>query len=203
LKIRRIYTSSYPPYLNKSSPSDELLGWTPEELTEASTLLCWRHGAAFRLMTCIDRLDEFKGVSHTSTPLVPRIKTFVQRYKIKLCVFSRPWNVFSEAFNSHKHLMMDKLTRYDITHYVRTEFDRSSAFNGLKPLYPDETERLVKDIVDRANGVFLWVSLVVSAMLSLLLDGSSIWELTAALSALPDDLKRLYTTLWDSLPIER
>jgi len=50
--------------------------------------------------------------------------------------------------------------------------------------------------VDRAGGVFLWVSLVTKVLLESLTDGATLTDLEQLLDSLPEDLSRLHTSLW-------
>lgn len=68
----------------------------------------------FRLF--VDGLDEFHG-DHLE--LVRMLKQISQSKRFKICVSSRPWNVFEDELgqDESKRLYMHQLTRLDIQHY--------------------------------------------------------------------------------------
>jgi hypothetical protein len=177
--------------------------WTKDELVECFDLLCARHGKDLRLMVFLDGLDEFEEADAKPSPIVKWVKALVDKHKVKICVSSRPWNLFSDAFQKYKHFAMQDLTRRDITQYVQAKFEENAVFQDFQPLYEAETAELLVEIVNKANGVFLWVNLVVDALLSYLDDGATVSNLQEKLNEIPDDLKKLYTALWKSLPPER
>ncbi|KAI8936526.1 hypothetical protein NX059_006930 [Plenodomus lindquistii] len=64
---------------------------------------------------------------------------------------------------------------------------------------PDNAKSLVKNLADKAEGVFLWVSLVVQSLLEGFSNADRMSDLAARLEALPRGLKQLYQKLCDTL----
>jgi hypothetical protein len=62
----------------------------------------------------------------------------------------------------------------------------------LTLIKPDDTPKLVEEIVTSANGFFLWVKLVVASLLSDLGNHDQVSDLRARLRVLPKDLEDLY-----------
>jgi len=174
--------------------------WTWRELTESFERLCSYHGKEFQLALFIDGLDEFDGAEQFPEVLVGWIKGVVQRHSIKVCVSSRPWNTFSDAFRNDRSLAMQALTKRDIRRFVHAQFDDNPAFAELKEVYAAEADELLRDIVDKAEGVFLWVSLVSRSLLSTLTDTPSIQHLQKVLDETPSDIMGLYDSIWRSIP---
>jgi hypothetical protein len=174
--------------------------WTWRELTESFERLCSYHGKEFQLALFIDGLDEFDGAERFPEVLVGWIKGAVQRHSIKVCVSSRPWNTFSDAFRNDRSLAMQALTKRDIRRFVHAQFDDNPAFVELKEVYAAEADELLGDIVDKAEGVFLWVSLVSRSLLSTLTDTPSIQHLQKVLAETPSDIMGLYDSIWRSIP---
>ncbi|KAF7558259.1 hypothetical protein G7Z17_g179 [Cylindrodendrum hubeiense] len=177
--------------------------WKWPELKESFEALCSYHGKDFQLVFFIDGLDEFGEEGDSPSVLVDWIKDVVMRYHIKVCVSSRPWNVFSDAFRKDSSLTMQSLTFRDIEHFVQTEFENSVAFQDLSEVFPVEASLLLKEIVDRAEGVFLWVHLVVQALLSTIIDMPSLPHLKEKLAEIPSDIKGLYKNIWRSIPPDK
>jgi hypothetical protein len=77
---------------------------------------------------------------------------------------------------------------------------------SLSDEQPTEASKLVTEIVTKADGVFLWVKLVVRSLLEGIGNGDSISELGTRLQELPSDLAKLYahmlTTVKERYQIE-
>jgi len=105
----------------------------------------------------IDGLDEFFGDKRLADALVSLADTG----RTKICASSRPWNTFEDAFVASKqrgsYLELHHHTRPDIAKVVEGEL-------GAKLIKINRTgakwNSLVQDVIDRAEGVFLWVTLV-------------------------------------------
>ncbi|KAK4443848.1 hypothetical protein QBC34DRAFT_443079 [Podospora aff. communis PSN243] len=114
-------------------------------------------------------------------------------------ICSRPWNVFLDAYARTPSLKLENLTRNDIVQFVRSNFESHSGFLDLSAVSPAEAEQLTKSVVDKAAGVFLWVSIVVQLLLAGLTEGDSISDLQAVLDQLQGDLENLYEGIWSSV----
>ncbi|KAL0260205.1 hypothetical protein SLS55_003889 [Diplodia seriata] len=175
-------------------------GWSRSELEERFDTFSSLNGKEFRLALVVDGLDEFEG-DHKA--LIQWAKDHIACRGIKLCVSSRPWNLFSDMFVQAHSLTMQDLSRRDIEHFVTTEFNNCPTFQNLKRLFQDESNRLLSGIVSKAEGVFLWAILVVRYLLETLTDNPSLPHTQAQLAAIPTDIMGLYTFIWRSIPPER
>jgi hypothetical protein len=68
--------------------------------------------------------------------------------------------------------------------------------------YPDGVPQLTAEVVERAEGVFLWVRLVVRDLIQSLENGDNLEELRARLMALPSDLRHLYKRMFEKMSVE-
>ncbi|KAI8624657.1 hypothetical protein F5Y19DRAFT_490763 [Xylariaceae sp. FL1651] len=152
-------------------------------------------GVSFKIALIIDGLDEFDD-DQDHTWLVELIQEAVTYRNVKICASSRPWNVFRDAFSSSPMLQLEKLTQNDIEHYVHGQFQGSPGFAEQQLLYPLQTEKLLSNIVQRAQGVFLWVSVVVRSLKISLQEGDKLSDAQATLDNLPEDLGRLFLAIW-------
>ncbi|KAK5658053.1 hypothetical protein OQA88_2609 [Cercophora sp. LCS_1] len=177
--------------------------WTWQELKESFQALCSYHGKKFQLALFVDGLDEFEEAERLPDILINWIKDTTTRYNIKFCVSSRPWPVFSDAFRRNCSLTMQSLTGRDIEDFVRAEFDSSPAFQDVRAVFPSDANLVVEEIIEKAEGVFLWVSLVVRSLLSTLIDTPSLHYLRELLTEIPSDIMGLYTSIWRSIPVEK
>ncbi|KAL7974279.1 hypothetical protein HDV63DRAFT_399862 [Trichoderma sp. SZMC 28014] len=64
---------------------------------------------------------------------------------------------------------------------------------------PNEANRLMKGIAEKAKAVFLWVSVVVHLLREGLTEGDSLRHLQNMLDALPSDISDLYKSMWKGI----
>jgi hypothetical protein len=74
--------------------------------------------------------------------------------------------VFQDTFRRCPSLLLQDLTKADIERYVTEKFDRNNAFKILMEREPELAAILIKKVVENADGVFLWVRLVVISLLT-------------------------------------
>jgi hypothetical protein len=172
--------------------ADELPDWDWEELVDCFKALVSQAENGYRIALFIDGLDEFDG-DHTK--LVETVKDLSQWKGVKICVSSRPWNVFTDAFRQSPSLLVQDLTKNDIQRYVRGHLEAQPGFGELQAMDPDNAEKLMQDIVSRADGVFLWVAVVVRKLSACLTDGDKLSDLFATLHKLPRDLENLFEAI--------
>lgn len=170
--------------------------WTWTELMESFSILQGMVGKSFNLALFIDGLDEFNGV-HES--LVEFVKIFDLRRGVKICVSSRPENIFLDAFAASPSLRIETLTENDIQTFANGQLGQTQALKDLGQLHPAEAELLVDSVITKAQGVFLWVSVVVRALREGLTEGDKLSDLQAILEGLPSDLDGLYTSIWERI----
>lgn len=151
-----------------------------------------------RFFFLIDGLDEFEGEPNRLIQFV----TGVARSHVKLCVASRPWLEFEDAFKQRPSLLLQDLTGEDIDSYVTSHFEHNEHFATLQVSSPQAASALLQSIVIKASGVFLWVHLVVQSLLIGFQKSDSFFHLQARLDALPGDLEALFDNLLGSLEAE-
>ncbi|KAI9149984.1 hypothetical protein HJFPF1_09731 [Paramyrothecium foliicola] len=147
----------------------------------------------------IDGLDEFEGTDDQQEQLLHFLLTLAKYPNVKLCVSSRPLNIFKDAFDGMPQLRVQDLTRDDIAHYINTQFSGNARFNQLQRQDPGFAGVLASTIISKADGVFLWVKLVVRELLKSARDGDDLEELFSQLESLPNDLGIYFQTLMDSI----
>jgi hypothetical protein len=144
-----------------------------------------------------DGLDEFDGdhsdMSHFLRSLASN--------DIKLVVSSRPVNACLDAFGNSPSLQLQDLTRNDMKRFIEGELSSYKEMTALKAEFLAKASQLDVTILHKAEGVFLWVVIVVRLLIRGIQDGSDIDELYATLDSLPTDLARLYRRMFDSLPL--
>ena len=170
--------------------------WSEPELQRAFRLLAREQAPEAKFCFFIDGLDEFDG-DHTN--LIRLIKDISPSSNIKLCVSSRPWVLFEDAFKHKPSLMLQDLTYPDIKHFIDSAFNNNSEFVELQKRESGYASELLKDIAQKSSGVFLWVNLVVHSLLAGLVNGDRVSDLQRRLDFLPPDLEDLYEKMLNSL----
>jgi len=164
--------------------------WTLSHLKSAFRLLvqkCQNRG--IKLCFFIDGLDEYGG---DLDDIAEYFLEFANEPGIKMCLSSRPLVVFEDAFADYPGLKLQNLTHIDISSYVEDKLESHRHMARLSHSHPDEAAQLVREIVTKASGVFLWVKLVVKSLLQGLRDQNRISDLERRLRHLPADLEALY-----------
>ncbi len=172
----------------------DLRPWTWSELAVAFKRVISDESRKF--LVFIDGLDEFDG---DCTELANFVLEHSQRSNVKMCVASRPWLVFEDAFQRLPSLRLEDLTARDIHLFVSEKLRGSTMFANLQELQPQEAEHLISEVTGKSSGVFLWVRLVVVSLLEGLRDGDSIKDLQDRLYLLPLDLEELFSKILDRL----
>lgn len=137
----------------------------------------------------IDGLDEFDG-DHLQLAL--NVSKWSGYPHFRVCVSSRPWNVFSTAFKHNvTTFRLEDLTQGDISHYVAQNLQVARRLvSGLDPTPKEDTtiDELASTVVTKAAGVFLWVFLVAKSLTEGIIEGDSITRLHKRVEKLPSDL---------------
>jgi hypothetical protein len=171
----------------------ELPSWHDWEIEESFETLLMKCGTSARLALFIDGLDEFDSPPLKVLELIQKINS---RDGIKICVASRQWTEFNDAFHESPCLRMQDLTATDMAHFVDAKLEGNRGFLELKRIFPTEATQLVTDVVAKAEGVFLWVSIVVRSLLAALTEGDGLSDLRTIVDQLPSDIALLYDAIW-------
>jgi len=176
------------------SPSDAV--WSDQELHRAFEKLKTQTSIGAKFYFHVDGLDEYEG---DPSDVIDIIEDLSLSPHFKFCVSSRPWNEFEYAFGQKgsQLLRLHELTREDIelftwdtllSYRVYTENSNKDLLAGL-----------VLEIVDRAQGVFLWVRLVLQNLRVSLVNQDSAEILLERLKTLPIGLKKLFKHILNSV----
>lgn len=140
----------------------------------------------------IDGLDEYDG---SEWEIINVLKNLAQSPNVKICVSSRPWPAFEKELSHPEHMfMLQDFTRKDMEVYVDGMLANNSTFRNLAQR-DDRCHHLVVEIAERANGVWLWVFLVVRDLLRDINTGETYSTLEARLKSLPQELNQYFTRI--------
>lgn len=175
--------------------------WTRKELASSLKNIMERGQLRSRFCFFIDGLDEYAdetaGEHHE---LINYLDLLAQSTQVKLCVSSRPWTVFVDRYAGREELtlLLQDLTSQDMYKYVEGMLGEDERFRRLKTREPEALD-LVSRIRDRAEGVFLWVYLVVRSLLRGLSEHDDTVELERRLSEIPTDLTEYFRKIFDNI----
>ena len=175
----------------------EIEFWTESELREAIGLLKGAIKMNARFCFFIDGLDEYDG---HSDDIIDVLQSLCSLSDVKLCVSSRSWNEFIDAFghDSDSQLALEDLTREDIRIYVKQILEKSPRFMTLEK-NDLRSQDLVREVVDKARGVFLWVVLVTRSLLNGVRNGDRIRDLQRRLREFPETLEKYFNHIYFSI----
>jgi hypothetical protein len=158
-------------------------GWTITSLLAA--LRCSL--AAFhedRVFLMVDGLDEYR--DQQDVGLLELMLDCQHMSHVKTCLTSRPETAILAKLKDHPSLRLQDLNAQDIEAFVRGK---------LTPLCKSVTEKLMRDVIGRADGVFLWAALVTKSMESGALAGDDSQTLQVRLESTPVVLDALFEQL--------
>jgi hypothetical protein len=171
--------------------------WTMSELRSAMRAVSAYQKIARKFCFFIDGLDEYQG-DHID--FCEDLRALFESPNIKLCVSSRPWNVFEDTFgeNSRQKLYIHELTKNDMLKYTRHRLQQHRRWKALAAR-SDMTEFLIRSIVDKAKGVFLWVFIVTKLLREGLTNHDSFSDLRRRLESFPSDLEPFFKQMIQSV----
>ncbi|KIM99764.1 hypothetical protein OIDMADRAFT_200936, partial [Oidiodendron maius Zn] len=190
LKQRKTLFTHVQPIFTGLKLQDE---WTMQGLEDALKSIESNITIETNLCIFVDALDE----NHEDHKLLLgtlnmlRDLTSNKLLRLRLCIAGRPENVFKDAFRSCPGFSIQNYTALDIEKYTKgrllNETKSEMTTQGKVGL-----QELITEIVKRAEGVFLWVRLVVDEMVEGLCEGDTLNELKDLLSTIPSELEALY-----------
>ena len=175
--------------------------WGHEELIWVYQFIVEKKTAS-KFCFFIDGLDEYKAEgARDHQDLIRTIRLLASSPNIKLCVSSRPWVVFSDAFGSDDQwvLKLEDLTKTDIHQYVFDKLNEHDQYKKLSSSISGYSE-LIGEVVRKAQGVFLWVFLVVRDLLEGLTYNDTPRTMRLRLDQFPADLESYFEHMIASIP---
>ncbi|KAI5360739.1 hypothetical protein Slin15195_G086550 [Septoria linicola] len=134
-----------------------------------------------------DGLDEYV---EDHDDLVEMLEGFNRTDKVKMCVSSREWAIFQDAYGGREESMrlrLQDVNQADIDAYVRGRLEESPKFKSLIRTDP-EAPMLLWEIRRRAEGVFLWIYLATENLRKGLGKRDTILTLRRRLDTMPAEL---------------
>ena len=144
-----------------------------------------------RVFLLIDGLDECCP-QQKHDDLMAALLDIVRPSSIKACLSSRPWREFAARLDRSPSLCLEKITRLDMVTYVSNRIHQATQ---ERTMLAKVVRKLVCLVVGRADGVFLWVELVVRAVIVELRKGRGMSRVLSIVEGLPSELDDYFTRL--------
>ncbi|QYS92888.1 NACHT domain-containing protein [Trichoderma simmonsii] len=171
---------------------------TMSELRDGFRNLLSATGDGLKLALLIDGLDEFdEDQRENHHDLVRLLRETNAETGVKICVSSRPWNVFRDEYRENPMLQLENLTREDIQSFVYGQLQLSPGYRDFANINQRAIHKIVTDIVDKSQGVFLWVSVISGMLEDALQEGTTISDLQATVDNLPKEVDELFCYIWN------
>ena len=171
-----------------NASEDELAMPSPTELQHAFEILTGLQ-TSHRFCFIIDGLDEYEGDYRIG---IKSPELLASNPHIKVVVSSRPIPECFQAFSRHPQLHMHDLNDNDILAYVQATVGDLPQMKDLRELSCGSSDVLLRGIVEKASGVFLWVVLACRSLAEGLGKGDGLSDLLERLDELPPELEQMF-----------
>ena len=143
----------------------------------------------------LDEIDRDEGLFF----LVNVIERLRSRTSAKFCISSRPEIPLQDAFSKYPKLRLQDLTKSDISLFVANSLHENFHWWDENVNDGDKRHKIIGEVVESADGVFLWVHLVLKSVR----DGSvyidTYEQILGRIRELPKTLEGLYKQAWERL----
>ena len=165
---------------------------TMEALTSAMHAILETDDMSTNFFFAIDGLDEYDRDSIGKTELAQLFLDMTRSMRVKLLVSSRPEAAFESVFRQCPSIRLENLTKPDIVSYVKSRLWTSPSVKRISNSERFGVDDIEKFIVGHANGVFLWVALVLNVVLDGLNNYEDLWSIRDRIQSLPPELDALF-----------
>ena len=150
-----------------------------------------------RLCLLIDAIDECNAPIRQLLQLFEELIQVSQErgFPISICVSGRPVHTLTAWLGHYAQLTLEDHTSDDIATFVLA---KTSCLSSAKDAYI--YREFQQDIMEKSNGVFLWVVLVVEELLDGWEASESIAGLRTKLAAIPEDLDEFFGRMLRRIP---
>lgn len=174
--------------------SGTFLSWTDKNLF--TSIQCTLRELHESLLVFIDGLDECDSYDARFDPT----RLFTNRSADRLCISSRPEQRFLLKFEGVPYIRMQDVNRYDIEKVVNddllcNEDVRTMILRDTSKSLDRDLAKLVSRIQDKAEGVFLWVHLVIRRLVNGIVNCDTIQQLNRRVEGFPSELGDLYRSM--------
>ncbi|KAF4953660.1 hypothetical protein FSARC_12345 [Fusarium sarcochroum] len=173
--------------------------WSLTELSIALRNLAKSDELTAAVCIFVDGMDEFDG---DMLDLCEILEAFSQSHRMKLCLSSRPWNVFKDCFGSEpaKLIYLHELTHGDIRQFAQDQLQSHPRWlTSTSETSMVAKHGLIEEVATRAEGVFLWAFLVTRSLREGLSNDDTIKDMQKRLESLPRSLEDLFRHILETV----
>lgn len=178
----------------KRSPGDWSLDGLKGMLEFALNLI----NSTSNICIFLDGIDEFDQDEDVQQ-LLDFIEVLMRLPCIKFCVSSRPEANIERYLSQYDKLRLQDLTREDMRIHVKDTLDRETARYLPYSIKAENVEEFEMLIVEKADGVFLWVNFALRNLLNGMRNEENFEMLKEKLEKIPRGMTRLYHHMWHRL----
>ncbi|WDK15560.1 hypothetical protein CGRA01v4_06841 [Colletotrichum graminicola] len=191
---KALLSAFIPVYRRKCAAHEGRRKWQEEELRAFfKSAYSGEYPGIKNAVGVIDALDEVRSESYdeayrVAQDFVSFFKDLTEKGKLKVCLSSRHFPNFQVA--DCDQIVVEDFNKDDIVRFVNGKFPN--------PQNPARANRLAERVAEQANGVFIWVTVVVGRLKSGLDNGMTDPGLERVLEELPSELEKLFEGVLDS-----
>jgi hypothetical protein len=163
--------------------------WDIKDLKEIFKRIATQTVDSTRFCFFIDGLDEYDGVEED---VVTMLKFLSSSCNIKICASSRPRSMFEEFFHDKSRiLVIHDFTKEDMKTSIKHQLVTNEKFQRLEGSNT-VSEKVAEHISNQAQGVWLWVFLVMRDLLQAVNRNEDLYMLLKIIDQFPPDLKSYF-----------
>lgn len=166
---------------------------TIETLTAAMNNILTSRSLSKNFFFIIDGLDEYDRDSIGKTLIAEMMLSLTQSPRVKLLISSRPENPFKTVFWQCPTLRLEQLTAVDIETYVKKMLWSNPSARSISDAEKSSVNDIASFILEHAQGVFLWVVLVVRITLDGINNFEDLSKIRDRVMNLPPELDQIFT----------
>jgi NACHT domain len=169
------------------------LEWDAQELMRSFHSMVSGMVENSKICLFVDGLDEFDGDQNELVHFFQSLGKGVHGDRVKMCLASRPWAVFESSFQSSvPNIKLQELTYQDMYQYVADRLSSDAKTGSCIEQNATSKDALFNEIVQRADGVFLWPRLIIDKALKEFRPSSGIAHLRSIIQSQPTELEDLF-----------
>ncbi|KAG8162818.1 hypothetical protein KVR01_007296 [Diaporthe batatas] len=183
-------------HLSRSQGISATIRLEPEDILAALESLFRVEGYCFFLL--IDGMDEFEK-PHNHRAIAERVRQWssCNLQRVKACVSSREENAFMGKFSADQRLRLHMVTASDIRQLVDVRLMEHDHFRQASP---SDRHDLTHKLMDKAEGVVLWVVLTIHELKMLMDDSQSFRILLEEVDRLPGEMEDFVREILSRIP---
>ncbi|KAI9667704.1 MAG: hypothetical protein M1821_000521 [Bathelium mastoideum] len=167
--------------------------WTEARLRTALKQLLAKKPQHLFFCIFIDGIDEIEDNANDRKHFLEVLNDLKTAPGVKLCIASRPEQRLRVAFGTSPQIRLQDVNQKDILQATQDEL--SSSLKSTFPGQENEIRHLILAIALKAQGVFLWASIMVKEIHTGVQSADSLDMLHNRLKTLPSALEDLYTRM--------